>query len=482
MKNHYKTLRAFAQVGGLAALATASVGQAAQTSTDSILAVNPGRLAAGLGVMTPNAATTAKVLAATAVDQVYVPITPCRIVDTRVTATPLAANSTTAFDAVAASFAPQGGSATDCGVPAGASAIAASVGMVNAAALGDVRAWATGTAMPFASIGVFNPSAPTPPLIGQVSYSGAFAIIPLCTSACTDDKEFQIYAESAQVDLVIDVSGYFRAATLTAGPVGPAGPVGATGATGATGAIGAVGATGAAGPTGATGAIGPAGPQGATGAAAPANPALSAFGQGIRWGTIARNTIGSATAQLRNDATAPLGTGSLQFTVGTGSDKIEFGDELSFVGLALSSITTIGYQVKTTGENSAVNNTANMPSLAIEVFTNASGPGTGYTTLNYSPNVNTAANAWATVDAGNDPSGAWGLTGSTFNNPATAANCGINGVRCTFAVAKAVIPNATIISIAIGKGRDFPWNGQVDGLWVNGTTYDFEFGGVISTP
>jgi hypothetical protein len=173
----------------------------------------------------------------------------------------------------------------------------------------------------------------------------------------------------------------------------------------------------------------------------------------------------------------------LQLTVGSGSDKINFGDETSFVGQQVSALTAVGYRVKTTGENiSAASGAPNMPSIYIEVYTNASGPNTGYTTLNYTPTANSTANAWATIDAANDTSNGWGLTGSTFNSPATSANCGLNGPRCTFAQVKAVIPNATIISVAIGKGRDYAWNGQVDGLVINTTTYDFEFGGVKTSP
>ena len=33
---------------------------------------------------------------------------------------------------------------------------------------------------------------------------------------------------------------------------------------------------------------------------------------------------------------------------------------------------------------------------------------------------------------------------------------------------------AKIYSVAVAKGRDFAWQGAVDGLRINGTIYDFE--------
>lgn len=55
-------------------------------------------------------------LGATTSDLVFTPITPCRIVDTRLAGGPIAGNFTRSFFAInTASFAVQGGSATNCG-------------------------------------------------------------------------------------------------------------------------------------------------------------------------------------------------------------------------------------------------------------------------------------------------------------------------------------------------------------------------------
>lgn len=250
---------------------------AVQTALFAISVAATGASAAS----SASAAGVAKVLGDSDTDLVYVPITPCRIVDTRTGQGgpgSLAAGSTTPFHAVASSFATQGGDAADCGIPAGIGAIAVGVGVVNAKGVGDVRAWPTNAPVPNASIGVFNPSTVMAPGPGQVSFNGTFSIIPLCQTSCPADGEFQIEVDGAQIDLVLDVFGYFRAAELPSGltgATGATGPTGATGATGATGNDGAAGATGSTGPVGATGAsgndgsMGPAGPAGPAGAVGP---------------------------------------------------------------------------------------------------------------------------------------------------------------------------------------------------------------------
>ena len=54
----------------------------------------------------------------------------------------------------------------------------------------------------------------------------------------------------------------------------------------------------------------------------------------------------------------------------------------------------------------------------------------------------------------------------------------INGARCTFAELQDHLDDGgeppTILTVAVGKGRDFAWSGAVDGLRVNDTVFDFE--------
>ena len=85
------------------------------------------------------------------------------------------------------------------------------------------------------------------------------------------------------------------------------------------------------------------------------------------WGLVNRNIIGAATAQVRTGPfTPPYGPGSINFLVPSGNDKMAYGNEVDFVGVPLSSVTTLGFSVFTTGENAAIN-PANLPNLGIEI-------------------------------------------------------------------------------------------------------------------
>jgi hypothetical protein len=147
-----------------------------------------------------------------------------------------------------------------------------------------------------------------------------------------------------------------------------------------------------------------------------------------------------------------------------GSDKMAYGNEVDFVGVPLASIGTLGFSVFTTGENAAIAPT-NLPNLGIEIdptgTANATAP--NYTTL---VNVSTAApvNAWSYVDAS---AGQWYLTGTA----GTASGCN-QTTYCTLAGIKAAYPAATLLAVQITKGRDYAWNGAVDGVVVNDTVYD----------
>ncbi len=183
------------------------------------------------------------------------------------------------------------------------------------------------------------------------------------------------------------------------------------------------------------------------------------------WGLVNRNIIGAATAQVRTGPfTPPYGPGSINFLVPSGNDKMAYGNEVDFVGVPLSSVTTLGFSVFTTGENAAIN-PANLPNLGIEI--DPTGPASttapNYTTL---VNVSTAVpvNTWSPVNAS---AGQWYLTGGA----GTASGC--NQVTyCTLAQVKAFYPNASLLAVQITKGRDYAWNGAVDGVVVNDTVYD----------
>ncbi len=143
-------------------------------------------------------------------DLVYTPITPCRVLDTRPSQGgpgPRTSGSTTAFDAVAASFATQGGSATNCNIPQGAAAMAGSFAMLSASSFGFVTLWAVDTPQPTAATGLFNPTS-------QQALNSSSAIVPLCAAAtCTGGKEFNVYVVGSTLDVTFDVTGYFMPPT-----------------------------------------------------------------------------------------------------------------------------------------------------------------------------------------------------------------------------------------------------------------------------
>src|SRR5260370_24481122 len=93
--------------------------------------------------------------------RVYVPIAPCRIVDTRFPSpNPLLANTTRTFNVVGSTsdFAGQGGHAGGCGIPGflasvpQVEAVMFNFVAVNPAGPGDLRAWATDHTIPLASV------------------------------------------------------------------------------------------------------------------------------------------------------------------------------------------------------------------------------------------------------------------------------------------------------------------------------------------
>ena len=259
------------------------------------------------------------------------------------------------------------------------------------------------------------------------------------------------------------------------GPQGPAGPAGAAGAKGATGPQGAAGAAGARGATGSRGATGARG--------------ADAGSIGPNWGIIDRNTIGSPDIELRSGpGTPPFGTGSVNFTVAAvpGSlEKAAFGNETDFQGNLVSNLNNVGFSVYETGEDVTSNGgSGNWPNIDIEINPHVNGH--SFTTMVFVPGAVASPNlnGWTTIDATQPSPGQWYFTGDT----GTQTGCN-QTTMCTFANAKAqlVAHNdttgpATILTVGVGKGRDNAWQGAIDGLVINGNTFDFEATGVRTLP
>ncbi|QJT07019.1 hypothetical protein G9272_24065 [Streptomyces asoensis] len=212
------------------------------------------------------------------------------------------------------------------------------------------------------------------------------------------------------------------------------------------------------------------------------------------WGVIARNTIGSPVAELRNGpygpfgvtgaaARPPYGRGSLGIevadrstTLTPPSEKVDFGNEVDFFGKQLLGLRRVGFHVFQTRENvfDYGGGPTNMPNIRFEIDPNVTSmPTDDYSTLVWVPTASPVTSGWSPfLDA--TRTGYWYLTGGE-----TTCN---QAAQCTFAQLKASFTNVnarpTVYTVAVGKGRDFMWIGAVDGLRLNDYVYDFERDGV----
>jgi hypothetical protein len=140
--------------------------------------------------------------------RVYVPIAPCRIVDTRLPPNPLLANTPRTFHVVGSTsnFGGQGGKAGGCGIPGflapslpQVQAVMFNFVAVDVLGAGDLRAWATDHTIPFASI--LNYAA-----VPGLNLANGI-IVPVRQDL--EGSDISVQADATGVDLVVDVVGYF---------------------------------------------------------------------------------------------------------------------------------------------------------------------------------------------------------------------------------------------------------------------------------
>jgi hypothetical protein len=148
---------------------------------------------------------TAQAVGDPASDLLFVPVAPCRVIDTRVGGGQMAAGETRNFVITGSgSLAAQGGSASGCGIPQGATTPQAAAVMINLVAVdatgkGNLAAWQYGqTAPTAASINYAN--------IGMNIANGL--IVPI-SGVATDPADLSIRASFSPVQIVADVTGYF---------------------------------------------------------------------------------------------------------------------------------------------------------------------------------------------------------------------------------------------------------------------------------
>lgn len=149
----------------------------------------------------------ANALGTAASDLVYTPITPCRILDTRVAGGPLGGGFSRDFNAVVGSggnFGSQGGSATDCGaVAAGQAAVVINLTAVTPSGAGFATVYPYGATRPLASSVNYT--------AGAIVNNTVVAKLPNPLTT----RDFSIYT-FATSDFVADIVGYYSAPQATA--------------------------------------------------------------------------------------------------------------------------------------------------------------------------------------------------------------------------------------------------------------------------
>lgn len=170
-------------------------------------------------------------------------------------------------------------------------------------------------------------------------------------------------------------------------------------------------------------------------------------------------------------------------TTNFGTEKAAWGNQVKFANTNVADLTALGFRVFTTGENSAKGN-PNMPAISIEIDPNLTATPSNFSTLQFLP-PQSPSNKWSGyIDATTTPANPAGTGFILSPGPAaTATGCNL-ATPCTFAQVKTALAAGTgskILTIGITKGRDFAWQGAVDGLRVNGTVFDFEPFGVQET-
>lgn len=129
-------------------------------------------------------------------DHSYVPVTPCRVVDTNLSSGGnLRANVARSFAVSGNSgFPSQGGTSGGCGIPSYASAVSATISGTGTTGSGYLRAWASGYSEPNATSLLLQPNV--------AHFTGL--TIPVSASGVT------VKAINAKTRFVMDVTGYYQ--------------------------------------------------------------------------------------------------------------------------------------------------------------------------------------------------------------------------------------------------------------------------------
>ena len=136
-------------------------------------------------------------------EDLFVPITPCRIIDTREAGGKLSAvTGSRVFDVAGSgpTFAGQGGKAGGCGIGEGATAIEATITAIDSGS-GFLRAWPANVSQPNATFLNYGPSI-------NITNTGTLAING-CTGFCLIDRDLRLRAFANDTHVVVEVNGYY---------------------------------------------------------------------------------------------------------------------------------------------------------------------------------------------------------------------------------------------------------------------------------
>jgi hypothetical protein len=173
--------------------------------------IPPGGQAQGQGAHPEGVTPQAVPLRPAKSEAVFVSLTPCRILDTRVHGGAMAVNATRTFNVGGTSgFVPQGGKSGGCGIPTSATAIAATIGSVGQTHPGYLTAWPSNLARPLASnlnYGVGQP----------IATGGTISVQPGVGAS------LKIFNFGGPTQTWVDVTGYY--APQMAGMIAPDGSI-----------------------------------------------------------------------------------------------------------------------------------------------------------------------------------------------------------------------------------------------------------------
>lgn len=192
MKTRLRVTTALFAAGGLLL-----VGLTAASASNSNKAPDLSKLASASAAKAASAALLGNLPAST--ETLFVPITPCRIADTRIAGGAIGNGNTRAFYVRGTTgFSTQGGKVGGCGVPASATGVTANVTIPSVSSGGGyMTGWPYGATKP-ASNFVTYPTAQT------VTVNPTFTLTP-----GGSDPSLAIYNHGHSAYVVIDVTGYY---------------------------------------------------------------------------------------------------------------------------------------------------------------------------------------------------------------------------------------------------------------------------------